>query len=211
MQAQREANGVTDVEQRDRGGSVGKVVLDVTASLDGFVAGPNVGVERPMGEGGLRLHEWLLGASNSEVDAEIVRETSASIGAVVLGRRTFDVGVGVWNDTPFAAPCFVLTHRPLDERVEKSGTFAFVADVETAFRRASEAAGEKCVRLMGAEVSRRFLEAGLVDEVRIQLVPVLLGAGTRLFDHLGTGPVELRRTRVVESPRVTHLWYRVVK
>lgn len=140
-----------------------------------------------------------------------MRETTASIGAVVLGRRTFDVGVGVWNDTPYAVPCFVLSHRPSEERVEKSGTFAFVADVETAFRLASEAAGEKCLRFMGAEVSWRFLEACLLEEVRIQPAPVLLGSGTRLFDHLGTGPVELRQTRVVESPRVTHLWYRVVK
>lgn len=188
-----------------------KVVVDVSMSLDGFIAGPNVGVESPMGEGGLRLHEWLFEASEGGVDAEIAREMSRSTGAAVIGRRTFDVGVGVWNDTPFAAPCFVLTHEVMDERPEKSGTFVFVADVESAFRRASEAAGEGCVRLMGAEVSRQFLEAGLVDEVRIQVAPVLLGAGTRLFDHLGIGPVELRRTRVVGSPRVTHLWFRILR
>lgn len=188
-----------------------KVIFDASMSLDGFIAGPGVGVEKPMGEGGLRLHEWLFEASEGGVDAEIAREMSRSTGAAVLGRRTFDVGVGVWNDTPFAAPCFVLTHEVLDERPEKSGAFVFVPDVESAFERASEAAGGGCIRLMGAEVSRQFLDAGLVDEVRIQLAPVLLGAGTRLFEHPGSGPIELRLTRVVESPRVTHLWFRVSK
>ena len=158
----------------------------------------------------MRLHEWLFDVTVGEVYAEIARE--ASVGAAVIGRRTFDVGVGVWNDTPFAAPCFVLTHeKGLDERVEGSGTFVFVTDVQTALGRAREEAGEGCVRLMRAEVSRRFLEADLIDQIRIQVGPMLLGAGTRLFDSLGSGPIELRRKRVVESPRVTHLWFGVAK
>ena len=160
----------------------------------------------------MRLHEWLFDVTVGEVYAEIAREASASVGAAVIGRRTFDVGVGVWNDTPFAAPCFVLTHeKGLDERVEGSGTFVFVTDVQTALGRAREEAGEGCVRLMRAEVSRRFLEADLIDQIRIQVAPMLLGAGTRLFDSLGSGPIELRRKRVVESPRVTHLWFGVAK
>jgi dihydrofolate reductase len=190
---------------------VGKVLLDVTMSLDGFMAGPSVSAERPMGEGGERLHEWLFKAPRSDVDAEVEREMHETTGAVVLGRRTFDVGVGVWEDTPFPVPCFVLTHEPLDERVEKSGTFTFVTDVESAFLRATSAAGQKEVRLMGAEVSQQFLEAGLVDEIRIQLAPVLMGDGRRLFDHLGTERIELERTAVLESPHVTHLRFHVVK
>jgi len=189
---------------------MGKVLLDVSMSLDGFVAGPNVSVESPMGEGGERLHEWLF-ASASDVDAEVAREMHETTGAVVLGRRTFDVGVGVWEDTPFPVPCFVLTHDPLEERVEKSGTFSFVTDVESAFQLAKAAAGEKDVRLMGAEVSQQFLEAGLVDEIRIQLAPVLMGNGRRLFASLGTEHIELERTAVLESPHVTHLRFRVVK
>ncbi|MCI4061258.1 dihydrofolate reductase family protein [Micromonospora sp. R77] len=185
-----------------------RVLLDVTMSLDGFMAGPNVSVEHPMGEGGLRLHEWLFNTSTSEVDAGIEREMSAT-GAVVLGRRTFDVGINVWNDTPFPVPCFVLTHDPLAERVEKSGTFTFVTDVRDAHARAVAAAGDQDVRLMGAEVGQQFLAAGLVDEVRIQLAPVLLGAGRRLFENLGTEHIELERFRTVESPYVTHLWFRV--
>ena len=190
---------------------MGKVLLDVTMSLDGFMAGPSVSAELPMGEGGERLHEWLFKAPRCEVDAEVEREMHETTGAVVLGRRTFDVGVGVWEDTPFPVPCFVLTHEPLDERVEKSGTFTFVTDVESAFLRATSAAGQKEVRLMGAEVSQQFLEAGLVDEIRIQLAPVLMGDGRRLFDHLGTERIKLERTAVLESPHVTHLRFRVVK
>ncbi|KOX03171.1 MULTISPECIES: dihydrofolate reductase family protein [Micromonospora] len=186
-----------------------RVLLDVTMSLDGFMAGPNVSVEHPMGEGGLRLHEWLFNTSTSEVDAEIEREMSTTTGAVVLGRRTFDVGINVWNNTPYAVPCFVLTHDPLAERVEKSGTFTFVTEVRDAFDRATAAAGERDVRLMGAEVGQHFLAAGLVDEIRIQLAPVLLGAGRRLFEHLGDERIELERLATVESPYVTHLRYRV--
>ncbi|MEV2237078.1 dihydrofolate reductase family protein [Micromonospora sp. NPDC049891] len=186
-----------------------RILLDVTMSLDGFMAGPNISVEHPMGEGGLRLHKWIFHTSTSEVDAEIEREMSETTGAVVLGRRTFDVGVNVWNDTPYPVPCFVLTHDPLAERVEKSGTFTFVTDVREAYDRATAAAGERDVRLMGAEVGQHFLTAGLVDEIRLQLAPVLLGTGRRLFEHLGDEHIELERLAVVESPHVTHLRYRV--
>lgn len=190
---------------------MGRVVLDVSMSLDGFIAGPNISVELPMGEGGERLHEWLFNSSPSDVDAEVEREMRETTGAVVLGRRTFDVGVGAWEDTPLPVPCFVLTHEPLEERAEKSGTFTFVTDVESAFQLAKAAAGEKDVRLMGAEVSQHFIQAGLVDDMRIQLAPELLGEGRRLFDNLGTEHIELERTTVIESPYVTHLRFRVVK
>jgi len=191
---------------------MGKVTLAMSMSLDGFIAGPNVGVERPMGEGGERLHKWLFNTSTSEVDAEVGREMSATTGAVVLGRRTFDVGVRLWGDVPFPVPCFVLTHEAREERVEKSGTFTFVTDgLESALQRARAAAGEKDVRLMGANIVQQFLRAGLLDEIQINLVPVLLGEGIRLFEHIGTEHIELERTRVIESPGVTHIRFRVVK
>lgn len=180
-------------------------------SLDGFIAGPRVGVEQPMGEGGPRLHQWLFSAPKSEVDAQVEREMSATTGAVVLGKRTFDVGIGAWGDTPYPVPCFVLTHKPLEDRVEKSGTFTFINDVKVAFQRATAAAGEKDVRLMGADVAQQFLRAGFIDEIRIQLAPVLLGDGRRLFEHLGAEHIELERIAVKESPHVTHLRFRVMK
>lgn len=191
-----------------------KVVLSMSVSLDGFSAGPDVGVDRPMGEGGERLHEWLFhGNAEQGVNAEMVRSQRADAGAVVVGRRMFDVGVGLWGDTPYPLPCVVLTHEARADRVEKSGTFTFVTGVENALRRArAAAAGGKDVLVMGgAHTAREFLRAGLVDEIRLQLVPVLLGAGTRLFDHLDAGRVELERTGLAGSPQVTHLRFRVVK
>ncbi|MEU8264661.1 dihydrofolate reductase family protein [Micromonospora sp. NPDC048999] len=188
---------------------MGNVLLDVTMSLDGFMAGPDISAEHPMGRGGLALHEWIFQASADDVDGKLLRERTASTGAVVMGRRTFDLGIGLWQDTPWPAPCFVLTHAPLAPLVEKSGTFAFVTDPETAHREAVSAAEEKDVRLMGADISQQLLARGLVDELHIQIAPVLLGTGRRLFEHLGVDPVGLEPIAVIESPRVTHLHYRL--
>ncbi len=136
----------------------------------------------------------------------------ATTGAVVLGRRTFDVGVGLWGDTPFPVPCFVLTHETREKRVEKSGVFTFVTEgLERAVTQAQAAAGGKNVGIMGVDTARQCLKAGLVDELQIQLVPVLLGQGVQLFDHLGSAPIQLERTRVLEAPDVSHFQFRVVK
>ena len=192
---------------------MGKVVLSASMSLDGFMAGPDVGVEHPMGVGGERLHEWLFDESaEGQLDAEVAREMSAAVGAVVIGRRTFDVGLEPWGDVPYPVPCFVLTHESREDLSMTSGTFAFVdGAIPNAFELAQAAAGERDVLLMGGSVGQQFLDAGLVDEIAIQLVPVLLGAGTRLFDHLGPDPIELERLATVESSHVTHLRFRVVE
>ncbi|AWS45345.1 deaminase [Streptosporangium sp. 'caverna'] len=191
---------------------MGKVILHVTMSLDGFMAGPDISVELPMGRGGPRLHDWIFNASSNNVDGGVIRELFATTGAVVLGRRTFDVSLGEWEDTPFPAPSFVLTHEVREELAMKSGTFTFVTDgVESALRLARAAAGEKNVIVMGADVSQQILRAGLLDEIHLQIAPVLIGEGRRLFDHLGTDHIELERTRVIESPHATHLEFRVVK
>ncbi len=190
-----------------------QVIVHVSMSLDGFVAGPNVGVERPMGEGGERLHDWLFADPPDSRDTEVAAEMEAEIGAVVLGNRTFTVGEAQWGGaTPFPVPCFVLTHVAREELVKGPTSFTFVTDgVESALGQARAAAGDKQVALMGADVTQQFLRAGLLDELQINLVPVLLGRGTRLFEHPGTNHVELERTRVIESPRVTHLRFRVLK
>ncbi|GAA3842361.1 dihydrofolate reductase family protein [Streptomyces phyllanthi] len=186
------------------------VVLNATMSLDGFMAGPDISVEHPMGRGGLRLHEWIFNASTSDVDAAVAQEVSASTGAVVLGRRTFDVGVEVWQDTPFPVPCFVLTHDPRDRLVMKNGSFTFLTcDVQSALRQAEAAADGKDVTLMGADIAQQALRAELLDEINLQIAPVLMGEGRRLFDHLGTEHIELERTRILASPHVTHLRYHV--
>ena len=141
------------------------------------------------------------------------RELFAATGAVVLGKRTFALGLEPWGGTPFPVPCFVLTHETRDDLVTATGTFAFVTDgIERAVHRAQAAAGDKDVLVMGGPtVARQAVRAGLVDEIRLHLVPVLFGAGTRLFDDLGTKHIELEPTEVVASPAATHLRFRVVK
>lgn len=192
---------------------MGKVVLSASMSLDGFMAGPDVGLEHPMGRGGERLHEWLFDdTTEGLLDAEIAKEAGAALGAVVVGRRTFDVGLESWGDVPCPVPCFVLTHETRDDLPMSSGTFCFVdGSIPSSLEHAQAAAGERDVLLMGASVGQQFLDAGLVDELAIQIVPVLLGAGTRLFDHLGPEHIELDRTASIESPHVTHLRFRVVR
>jgi dihydrofolate reductase len=181
------------------------LVASVTVSLDGCVAGPGISREEPMGEGGARLHEWIM--DPTPTDLEIISETFAAVGAVVLGRRTFDVGRAHWkDDTPYPAPSFVVTHRPLDEIPTASASFVFLADLLAAVDRARTAAGEKQVMLMGADVTQQALDAGLVDELRLQVAPIVLGSGTRLFTGAGQHTFECLDARV--TPHVTHLRFR---
>ena len=181
------------------------LVASVTVSLDGCVAGPGISREEPMGEGGARLHEWIM--DPTPTDLEIISETFAAVGAVVLGRRTFDVGRAHWNDdTPYPAPSFVVTHRPLDEIPTASASFVFLGDLLAAVDRARTAAGEKQVMLMGADVTQQALDAGLVDELRLQVAPIVLGSGTRLFTGAGQHTFECLDARV--TPHVTHLRFR---
>jgi dihydrofolate reductase len=203
---------------------MGKVVLDMSVSLDGIGAGPNPNEVDRMGVGGERLHAWFpfydpeqeptAGVpAAGEADARMVRELFAETGAVVLGKRTFGLGLEPWGGTPFPVPCFVLTHEARDDLVTATGTFAFVTEgIERAVHRAQAAAGDKNVLVMGGPtVAQQAVRAGLVDEIRLHLVPVLFGAGTRLFDDLGTKHIELEPAEVVASPAVTHLRFRVVK
>lgn len=191
---------------------MGNVVLDMSMSLDGFIAGANVGKEYPMGVHGETLHTWIFSTPRDKVDAEVEREMFAKTGAVILGNRTFEVGVDLWGDVPFPAPSFVLTHKKREILVKKSGTFTFVTDgIESALQQAQAVAGDKDVRLMGADVAQQFLSAGLIDEIQINHVPILLGDGVRLFEHLGVKNSQLEKDRVLDSPHTTHIRYRVIK
>ena len=141
----------------------------------------------------------------------MAKEMLGVVGAVILGRRTFDVGLKPWGDTPYPVPCFVLTHRPRAPLAMKSGTFTFVADgIVSALDQARVAAGGKDIMVMGANAAQQYLKAGLCDEMLLQLALVLLGAGTRLFDRLG-GQIDLTRTRLSGSPFVTHMKFDVAK
>jgi dihydrofolate reductase len=187
-----------------------KVVLDVSTSLDGFATGPNVRQDEPMGDGGERLHEWMAGKGpDGAVDIGVRQEMDATVGATIIGRRTFDLGVGPWGGTPWpGVPSFVVTHRTREDLLgDNGGTFAFDA-LEAAVRRAKDAAGDKDVLVLGAEIARQLLRAALLDEVRIHLVPLLMGEGTPLF---AGERAELIPVGKPLAGAATHLRYRVPK
>ena len=204
---------------------MGKVAMGLSMSLDGFIAGPNDGTESPLGEGGEQLFAWYSSGETeynlpgtemvfnvSPQSAEMLREAHSKMGAFVTGRRTFDITGGWGGSPPLGVPTFVVTHTVPQEWVYEGSPFTFVSDgVESAIEQAKALAGEKDVAVGAASVVQQCLRAGLLDEIHIDLVPVLLGDGVRLFDHLGTGPIELENTSVIEGAGVTHLTFRVVK
>jgi dihydrofolate reductase len=213
---------------------MGRVVADISASLDGYVAGPDQNLDEPLGKGGEELHEWVFGLrawrephgrSGGETGPvnDLVDEHIRAVGATIMGRRMYSGGQGPWEDDPkadgwwgdeppFHHPVFVLTHHPREPREMEGGTtFTFVTDgIDTALEQARDAAANKDVAIAGgAEAIQQFLEAGLVDELRIHLVPVLLGGGARLLDRVGADDVELETKRVLEDGGVTHLTFAV--
>lgn len=197
------------------------VVVDLSISLDGYIAGPNDGPENPLGDGGERLHDWVSSGSvpneHNEflkpVDGsrEIVDEWFEDTGAMVTGRRTFDLANGWGGEHPLGVPFFVLTHDPPETSAEEDTMGTFVTDgIESALDQARAAAGDKDVSVCAADVAQQYLAAGLLDEIQVHLVPVLLGDGVRLFENLNDERIELERTRVIESTGVTHLRFDVV-
>lgn len=209
----------------DEEGIVGIVRVSASVSLDGFSAGPDTSDAAPLGIGGERLHRWLFpdedadravaagGTSAEGDDASVAAAQHASTGAVVVGRRTYDVGVELWGDTPWPVPTFVVTHRAHEPRPMPSATFTFITDgVESAVTQARGAAGDRDVLVMGgAEICQQVIAAGLADELLLTLVPALLHRGVRLLDHVGSGVTELERTEVVATAQATHLRYRFVR
>ncbi len=193
---------------------MGHVVTHFSMSLDGFVTGPDVGPDAPMGVGGERLHEWLFAKPGDPRDAAVAAEMldPSRKGAVIIGRRTFDLGIRFWGDNgTFHMPCFVVTHRPTDTLVKGPTSFTFVPSIAEAVTQAQAVAGTRDVSVMGASMVQQFARAGLLDTIEINLIPLLLGAGTRLFESLGDSHVELQRTRCVETPSATHLTFRIVR
>jgi dihydrofolate reductase len=200
---------------------VGLVRISTSVSLDGFSAGPDTSDAAPLGVGGERLHEWLFppdadgavssgGTSPSADDAAVAAETEQRTGAVIVGRLTYDIGVDLWGDVPFPVPTFVVTSRPHEPRPMRSAAFTFVTDgIGSALEQARAAAGDRDVLVMGgATVQQQYLAAGLVDEMELNLIPVLLHRGVRLLDYTGEATTELVRTRVVATERATHLTFR---
>ena len=213
-----------------------RITVDISMSLDGFVAGPDPSLEDPLGKRGMELHEWAFrlaawrsahGMEGGETgpDSDLVAEHVASYGAVVMGRRMFSGGEGGWDgdpnargwwgdNPPFHVPVFVLTHHPRASLEMDGGTtFHFVTDgIDGALDRAAEAAGDRAVHVAGgADVVQQALNAGRVDELTVHVAPVLLGSGTRLFDGIDGDRVKLEQVPVPASPAVTHLRYRLIR
>jgi dihydrofolate reductase len=211
------------------------LIADLSISLDGFVAGPDQTLEQPLGRGGEKLHEWIFGLESwrrshgleggeRNEDSDIVAEHVEAMGAVIMGRRMFSGGDGPWesdpnaaswfgDDPPFRVPVFVLTHHAREPETFANGTsYTFVTEgIEHALEQARAAGGDKNVSIHGgASVVQQYLRAGLLDALQVHVVPILLGGGVHLFGALGedTG---LEIDRVVASPAVTHLRYRVTR
>ena len=192
-------------------------------ALDGFIAGPNDEIDplhdwlfttRPQGPGWVEFGgnpEKFFGpeGANKDVFDEVMAEP---VGATIIGRRTYDVTNGWGGMPPGGGPYFVMTHNP-PPADPISSKFVFVTDgVESALKQAQAVANGNRIGLMGACVVQQFLAAGLLDEIVLQVIPVLLGKGIRLFDHLGDEHIELEKTRLVEGPGgVTHIWMKVLK
>jgi dihydrofolate reductase len=215
---------------------VGKTIIDISVSVDGYAAGPNQSLDDPLGERGEELHEWVIGSKNwreshgleggeEGVDSDLVAVRIARTGATIMGRNMFSAGrdgqgweddpraEGWWGEEPpYHHPVFVLTHHER-EPLEMKGdtTFTFVTDgIESALEQARAGAGDKDVLIAGgAQTCNEFLAAGLVDEVHLHVAPVLLGGGARLLEDLGENPPRLEPAGVQESPRATHLSYSV--
>jgi len=201
-----------------------QVHLSMSISADGFVAGPNQNEDNPLGEGGLALHAWHLGdQAEHPVNKQVADEMMKGFGAFIMGRNMYGPIRGEWGDTdwkgwwgddpPYHAPTYVLTHHAHDPiEMEGGTTFHFVTDgIESAFAQARETAGGKKVSIAGgASCAQQALAAGLVDEVDLQVSPIILGAGERLLDNFEPGSApELELVRVLEAPGVAHLRYRV--
>ena len=208
------------------------VTCHIAISLDGFVAGPNQSLDNPIGEGGMRLHQWAFATDSwrkqqgrdggeRNPDSEVVDDVVSGVGAYIMGRKMFGGGDGPWDETwtgwwgedpPYHTPVFVLTHHSRKPLAMQGGTiFNFVTDgIESALEQARAAAGDKVVSIAGgASTVQQYLAAGILDELYLHIVPVILGAGERLLEDIGDPT--LQPVSVTASPTVTHVKYRVVR
>ena len=194
-------------------------VLYMSMSLDGFIAGPNEGPGNGLGDGGERLHEWIVPGAEDDLEAAVGRlrgvnrqiyDEFMSTGAVVAGRGTFEPAEGWGGDHHDGVPIFVLTRHKPDSETGQWPLVTYVNDVRTAMSEAKRAAGDKNVLVHGVGTAQLALAAGVLDEFEIHLIPVLLGQERRLFDERGPEHIELERTRILEGEAgVTHMHYRV--
>jgi len=206
---------------------MGKVMVALSISLDGFIAGPNDGPGNPLGDGGSTLFDWWSAGtkcvgprSRSHSDdrfkpparSRVVAREMFECGAIITGRRTFDIAKGWGGDHPVGVPFFLLTHHPPNRYVGPGTGGTVVTDgIERALAQARAVAGKRNILVGAADVAQQFVKADLLDEIHVNIVPILLGGGVRLFSNLEDRQFDLECTRVVESDGDTHLRYRVLK
>ena len=194
-----------------------KIIAAITTSVDGYITGPDDGPGKGLGEGGERLHYWVMGGPWSYEDepqiepegedAEYLNEMTARAGAIVVGRTMYEASGGWGDKNPFGMPVFVVTHRPEEE--PETGEFSFVGGFDEAIERAKAAAGDKVVSIGGgADVIRQGLDAGLVDDLHIIVAPVILGGGKRLFEDF-TKSLDLENRGVRQSRWATFMQFEV--
>jgi dihydrofolate reductase len=192
---------------------MGKVIYDISMSLDGFITAANVRPEAGLGDGGEQLHDWAFNSPDPR-NRELLAK-GASLGAIISGRHNYDLAVPYWNvDGPTGAarvPTVVVSHS-VPQDIPDGGVYSFADSIEAALEKAQKEAGDKDVAIMGgANIAAQFLKLRLVDEISIHLVPVLFGSGIRLFEHLGSEHVQLEMSEVIETKEAVHLRFRVIK
>ena len=196
----------------------GKVFAGMSMSLDGYIAGPNDGPDNGLGDGGLRLHDWLM--TGGDLDVEAIRRSGSvngtivdeflATGATVAGRGTFEPAGGWGGDHHDGVPIFIVSRHEPPPEIAQMPLVTYVDDVTTAMTRAKDAAGDKNVLVHGAGTAQLALAAGVLDELELHVIPVLFGQGRRLFEGLDAEQIELQRTRILEGEDgVTHMHYRV--
>jgi dihydrofolate reductase len=194
------------------GNPMGKVVYDISMSLDGFIAAANVRPEAGLGDGGERLHEWVFNSSDPQNRQFL--EVADTTGAVIVGRRTYDLSIPYWGaDGPVGSariPTVVVSHSVPDD-IPDDSVYIFADSIESAFEEAKKAAGAKDIGVAGANTAQQLITLGFIDEVLVHVVPVLFGSGVRFFDLPDGEHTSLETIDVIQTKEVVHMCFRVVK
>ena len=194
---------------------MGKVIFDISMSLDGFITGANRTSKEPLGDGGEHLHDWAFNSKN-EYNRNLISKSVSTLGAIICGRRTYDDSLPFWGaDGPTGTsrlPVFVVSHHQ-PKIIPVGSVYNVVTDgIESALQKAKKAAGDKNVTVMGgADIGQQYIRAGLVDELSIHLVPVFFGSGTQMFANLGETHIQLDPIQTIETPEAIHLRLRIIK
>jgi dihydrofolate reductase len=211
--AQQKAPAIgRSMERSLKGVGMGKVIFDISMSLDGFITAANARPEAGLGDGGERLHDW--GFYSADPRNREVMEWYGTTGANIFGRTGYDHSILNWGaDGPTGAarvPTVIVSHS-VPQDIPRDGVYSFVDGIEAALEKAKELAGDKDIYITGADVAQQFLKHGLIDEISIHLVPVLFGSGTRLFEHLDKEHISLEVIEVIQTAEAIHLRFRILK